>query len=270
MSRSLHPRAVTLLPAVIAVAHTAAEQIMAIYEAGFSVEHKDDQTPLTEADMAAHYAIIHGLSALTPEIPVLSEESTEVPFEIRSAWQQYWLVDPLDGTREFIKRNGEFTVNIALIEAGLPVLGVIVVPVSCLTYYAVRGGGAFRRSANTDPVPIQTRPFNQDDVVIASSRSHGSKALQGFLARLGAFSQVTMGSSLKSCAVAEGEADIYPRFGLTSEWDTAAAQCIVEEAGGKILDLQLNSLSYNSGSSLLNPHFIVVGDATFSWAPLLK
>ncbi len=255
-----HHRAAELLPDVLTVAHAAARQIIAIYETGFKVEHKDDQTPLTDADLAAHDAIVAGLSRLTPDIPILSEESSEIPFDVRSTWDQYWLVDPLDGTREFIKRNGEFTVNIALIEAGEAVLGVIVVPVSGLAYFAVRGGGAFKQPAGGVPLPIKTRAFDADCVVVATSRSHGSEALQGFIARLGTHRQLTLGSSLKSCKVAEGLADIYPRFGLTSEWDTA---------GGQLLDLSLQPLRYNTKSSLLNPHFIVVGDLTHDWLPLL-
>jgi len=270
MVRPIHNSAAALLPDVLAVAHVAAQQIMAIYESGFNVEHKQDRTPLTEADLAAHHAIVAGLSALTPNIPVLSEESVEIPFEVRSAWQQYWLVDPLDGTREFIKRNGEFTVNIALIEGGVPVLGVIVVPESGLAYFAFQGGGAFKQLPGAEPSKIQTRTFDAANVVVASSRSHGSTELQGFLARLGGCQRIVMGSSLKSCQVAEGVADIYPRFGLTSEWDTAAAQCIVQEAGGELLALTLQPLRYNTKGSLLNPHFIVVGDPTYDWASLIR
>lgn len=253
------------LPEVRAIADAAAQQIMTIYQSGFNIEHKDDQTPLTEADLAAHHTIVDSLQALTPGMSVLSEESGEIPFEVRSSWQQYWLVDPLDGTREFIKRNGEFTVNIALIENGDAILGVIVVPESGLAYYAVRGGGAFKQCADEVPVSIKTRPFNSQDIVVASSRSHSSETLQTFLGHLGEHHRLAMGSSLKSCLVAEGRADLYPRFGLTSEWDTAAAQCIVEEAGGKLLDLSLQPLRYNSKPSLLNPHFIVVGDPTHDW-----
>jgi len=261
--------AAELVPDVIVLAHAAAQQILIIYETEFTIEHKDDQSPLTDADLAAHDIIVAGLSKLTPEIPVLSEESGEIPFEVRATWSRYWLVDPLDGTREFIKRNGEFTVNIALIESGEPVLGVIVVPLSGLAYSAVRGGGAFKQAVDGEPSPIRTRMFEDDSVVVASSRSYGSEALQGFLARLGQYRHVPLGSSLKSCMVAEGLADIYPRFGLTSEWDTAAAQCIVEQAGGLLLDLTLQPLRYNTKASLLNPPFIVVGDGSHDWASLL-
>lgn len=220
--------------------------------------------------MAAHHAILAGLGALTPGIPILSEESGEISFEVRSTWQRYWLVDPLDGTREFIKRNGEFTVNIALIESGEAVLGVIVAPESDLAYYAARSDGAYKQpSSDATAVQIKTRCYNPAETVIASSRSHGSEALQRFLAQLRPRRTVPMGSSLKSCLVAEGVADIYPRFGLTSEWDTAAAQCIVEEAGGSLLDLDLQPLRYNHKPSLLNPHFIVVGDPTYDWGQQL-
>ncbi len=268
MTKRTH-RAAALLPDVIAVAHAAAQQILIIYETEFTIEHKDDKSPLTDADLAAHDIIVAGLSKLTPEIPILSEESGEVPFVVRSTWQQYWLVDPLDGTREFIKRNGEFTVNIALIESGEPVLGVIVVPESGLTYFAVSGGGAFKQPVGGAPLPIKTRMLNDDCVVVLSSRSYGSEALQDFLARLAQYRQMPLGSSLKSCWVAEGLADIYPRFGLTSEWDTAAAQCIVEQAGGQLLDLTLKPLRYNTKASLLNPSFIVIGDTNHDWAALV-
>ncbi len=261
--------AVALLPQVVAVAHAAAAQILTIYEAGFSVEEKADHSPLTDADLAAHAAIVSGLSALTPALPVLSEESAEIPFEVRRQWQQYWLVDPLDGTREFIKRNGEFTVNIALIDRGAPVLGVIVVPASGVTYFAAHGVGAYKQAARAEPQQIKTRAFNEESIVVASSRSHGSDALEDFLAQFGGCQQAVMGSSLKFCLVAEGVADLYPRFGLTSEWDSAAAHCIVQQAGGQVFDLNLQPLRYNTKSSLLNPHFLVVGDCSQDWARFL-
>jgi len=257
------------LPQVIDIAHQAGQAIVEIYNRDFTIEHKDDKSPLTEADMAAHHIIVDGLQALTPDIPVLSEESASVPFAERSSWHRYWLVDPLDGTREFIKRNGEFTVNIALIEDGQAIMGVIVVPVTGKSFYACRGQGAYSVAQGGDARAIHVRALNPDKIKIAGSRSHAGDRLKVFLDKVGHHELVSMGSSLKSCLVAEGKADIYPRLGLTSEWDTAAAQAIVEEAGGKITTLDMQQLRYNTKDSLLNPEFLVIGDSSFDWAQYL-
>jgi len=258
-----------LLNAVVDLARDAGRRIMKFYKQDISIEHKEDRTPLTEADMAAHNAIVAGLSVLTPDIPVLSEESADIPFEERSQWDCYWLVDPLDGTREFIKHNGEFTVNIALIQNHRPILGVIVVPVSGLCYYACDGQGAFKQEPDSKPVPIKIRPYDPTHLVIAGSRSHRSDKLGEFLANVGEHHLISMGSSLKSCLVAEGKADIYARFGPTSEWDTAAAHCIVEQAGGIVTNMQMNPLQYNTKESVLNPPFFVIGDASHDWSVYL-
>lgn len=261
--------ACTLLDAVKRIAISAGERILEIYESDFAIEHKDDKSPLTEADLAAHRTIVAGLQELTPDIPVLSEESASIPFATRSSWSRYWLVDPLDGTREFIKRNGEFTVNIALIHDGRAELGVVYVPVQRLSYFACAGGGAFKQHAAETPQQIRVRALPSGPVVVAGSRSHGGDSLNRFLENLGAHELVSMGSALKSCLVAEGCADIYPRLGLTSEWDTAAAQCVVEEAGGKVTGLDMQPLLYNTKDSLLNPHFFVFGDASRDWSKYL-
>ena len=258
-----------LLDPVIELARDAGRRIVEIYEDEFTVEHKDDKTPLTEADLAAHNAIVAGLGVLDAELPVLSEESAEVPFEQRQQWQRYWLVDPLDGTREFIKRNGEFTVNIALIDGHRPTLGVVHVPVSGVTYFAAQGRGAFRQDGESVPVPMHVRRYEQGRVTVAGSRSHRGDSLNRFLANLPDYEVISMGSALKSCLVAEGKADIYPRLGPTSEWDTAAAQCIVEEAGGQVTDTQMRTLLYNTKESLLNPHFFVFGAGDVDWAGYL-
>ncbi len=270
MSDEPHHLAAQLLPDVLALARAAADKVLSIYEEGFEVEQKGDMSPLTTADLAAHEIIVTALAELTPAIPVLSEESGDIPYEVRSNWQRYWLIDPLDGTREFIQRNGEFTVNIALIEAGEAVLGVIVVPESGVAYFAAQGGGAAKQLAGGAVVPIKTRPFDVNHIVVAASRSHGSDALLAFVAGLGACRQVALGSSLKFCLVAEGLADLYPRFGLTSQWDTAAAQCIVQQAGGRVMTLNLQPLSYHAKESLLNPHFIVYGDSEYDWGGYLS
>ena len=258
-----------LIEEICQIANNAADCILKIYDTDFSVESKDDHSPLTAADLAAHNTICTALAHLTPDIPVLSEESSELPYSERSLWSRYWLVDPLDGTREFIKRNGEFTVNIALIEDGQPDLGVIYVPVTGVCYYAAKSLGAFKTNARgiTESIKVKTSEINK--ITIAGSRSHGNKKQQTFFARLGNAEIMAVGSSLKFCLVAEGKVDIYPRFGLTSEWDTAAAQCIVEEAGGCVVDMNFNPIRYNTKDSLLNPEFLVIADPSFNWKQYL-
>ena len=252
------------------IAVNAAEKINEVYNSDFAITHKEDKSPLTTADMAAHNIIVAGLTALTPDIPVLSEESASIPYAQRQAWQRYWLVDPLDGTREFIKRNGEFTVNIALIEAQCSILGVVVAPVTDIRYFAWRNGGAWKQLHTQPAERIHVTKIDQTKPLrVAGSRSHGSEKLQSFIARLGESDVVPMGSSLKFCLVAEGKADLYPRLGLTSEWDTAAAQCIVEEAGGSVTDTQLQPMRYNTKDSLLNPEFFVFGDNSRDWRQYL-
>ena len=252
------------ISAVVALAREAGERILEVYGGEFAVTAKADKSPLTAADLAAHHTIVAGLEALAPALPVLSEESVAVPYAERGAWKRYWLVDPLDGTREFVKRNGEFTVNIALIDGDAPVLGVVHVPVTGVTYFASVDGGAFRQDDGA-PRAISSRTPPAAPPVIVGSRSHAGASLQAFLERLGAHQLVSVGSSLKLCLVAEGAADCYPRFGLTSEWDTAAAQCVAEVAGASVTDLDGNRLRYNRKDSLLNPHFIVSGDPAASW-----
>lgn len=259
----------SLLDEVKEIAAEAGRRIVAIYDDGFTVRHKEDKTPLTEADLAAHRTISAGLQRLTPETPILSEESAAVPYEQRRHWTRYWLIDPLDGTREFIKRNGEFTVNIALIDGHAPILGVVLAPVTGISFYACRGGGAFKQIPGTPARPIHTARWRGGRIRIAGSRSHGSAAFDAFVTHFPDHERVSMGSSLKSCLVAEGAADVYPRFGTTSEWDTAAAQCVVEEAGGALTDLHLRRLRYNEKASLLNPHFIVYGDRHHDWSAYL-
>ncbi|HXH04696.1 MAG TPA: 3'(2'),5'-bisphosphate nucleotidase CysQ [Candidatus Competibacteraceae bacterium] len=258
-----------LLHQVIALAVHAGAQIMAVYDSAGMLAQKDDDSPLTVADLAAHQAIVEGLARLTPEIPVLSEESSAVPYAERRHWARFWLVDPLDGTKEFLKRNGEFTVNIALVEGHEPVLGVVWLPVRSQGYFAVRGEGAFRQREGHAPEPIHVASLGGRPVRVVGSRSHATPGLDIFLQRLGDHELVVAGSSLKFCQVAEGAADIYPRLGPTSEWDTAAAQCVVEEAGGWVLGVDGQRLRYNTRESLLNPHFIVFGDASRDWLALL-
>jgi 3'(2'), 5'-bisphosphate nucleotidase len=262
--------AAALLEPVAALAVKAGARILEVYNSDeFSVQEKDDRSPLTAADLASHHTIMDGLAALTPDVPVLSEESASLPYAERATWQQYWLVDPLDGTREFIKRNGEFTVNIALVEAGVPVMSVVHVPVTGISYLACTGRGAFKQEPGAEPRAIHVRKLGEGPVMVVGSRSHRGDSLNRFLDKLGEHDMVGMGSSLKLCLVAEGAADIYPRLGPTSEWDTAAAQCVVEQAGGFVTDTEMQPLRYNTKESLLNPFFLVFGDDSRDWSAYL-
>jgi len=258
-----------LIEEICHIASNAADCILEIYDTDFSVESKEDRSPLTAADLAAHNTICTALEKLTPDIPVLSEESTELPYAVRSQWSRYWLVDPLDGTREFIKRNGEFTVNIALIEDGQPSLGVITVPVTDVCYFAAKSLGAFKTNVDGTTESIKTKISELNKITIAGSRSHGGEEQQALVDQLEDAEILAIGSSLKFCLVAEGKADIYPRYGLTSEWDTAAAQCIVEEAGGCVVDMDFKPLRYNTKDSLLNPEFLAIADQSFNWKQYL-
>lgn len=260
----------TPIEPIIAIAKRAGDAILKVYNTDFSVYEKSDKSPLTEADLAAHKIIANSLLELTPEIPILSEESANIPYSLRRTWERYWLIDPLDGTKEFIKRNGEFTVNIALIDNMRPILGVIYVPVTQVTYYGSTKGGAFKQIPGEDAKPIKVCSRHRRPIRVAGSRSHAGDSLKRYLHNLGGHEIISMGSSLKSCLVAEGKADIYPRLGPTSEWDTGAAQAVVEAAGGRITDSNMQSLQYNSKDSLLNPDFFVFGDLEQDWSSYLK
>jgi len=254
---------------LLQLARDAGAAILRIYETDFDIEHKQDNSPLTEADLASHRTIVGALERLTPDIPVLSEESSKIPFETRRSWSRYWLIDPLDGTREFVKRNGEFTVNIALIEGDRPTLGVVYAPVLDRLYYGSADNGAWKQEGDAEATPIRVVAQRQVPTRVVGSRSHAGDSLMRFLDSLGEHELVSMGSSLKICLVAEGAADIYPRLGLTSEWDTAAAQAVVEAAGGRVTTLDLEPLKYNTKDSLLNPHFLVFGDRSEDWSAYL-
>ena len=262
----------TLTQQALQIARRAGERIVEVYEGEFEVALKDDHTPVTTADLAAHEIIVSGLSQLEPHIPVLSEESDEIPFAERHEWSCHWLVDPLDGTREFLRRNGEFTVNIALVADSRPLLGVIVAPVLDIAYYASRGQGAYKQQGRkpAEPIHVRNAPAGDSLVVARSHNRDIGPRMRRFLERLGQHREINMGSALKSCLVAEGRADVYMRFGPTGEWDTAAAQCIVEEAGGQITDTRMCHLRYNTRESLINPHFLVVGDSRRDWSDYLQ
>lgn len=254
----------------------AGEAILEVYESDSPVEvdQKADDSPVTKADCAAHIIIDKALRALEPDLPVLSEEGGIPGYPERASWQRYWLVDPLDGTKEFINKNGEFTVNIALIDGSEAVLGIVYVPVTGTLYYGARGLGAWKEHAGErQPLKAKAVSYGQD-LRVVGSRRHGAEALDTMLAgmasKFNSINLVSMGSSLKICALAEGSADWYPRLALTSEWDTAAAHAVLSAAGGKIVDGQFKPLTYNQKESLLNPFFHAVGDIEFDWNNLIS
>jgi 3'(2'), 5'-bisphosphate nucleotidase len=256
----------SLLPGVRRLVDAACAAILEVYAGGHEVEYKADDSPITRADRAAHDILSDGLHRLTPDVPVLSEESAAgQDYEVRRHWREFWLVDPLDGTREFIHRNGEFTVNVALVRDQRTVLGVVAAPVLQLTYYGGEGLGAFVQHGLDTPRPIRARQPAAEPLVIVGSRSHRGDSLDSVLARIGPHEMQPMGSSLKFCLVAEGKADLYPRLGPTSEWDTAAAQAVVEAAGGGVTTLDGTPLRYNERTTLLNPHFLAFGDRRREW-----
>lgn len=257
------------LEQVVAIAKVAGKKILEHYDPDIKVTSKADDTPLTEADLAANQIIIEQLQSLFPDLPILTEESCGIPFAERNEWSTYWLVDPLDGTREFINHNGEFSVNIALIDKGVSVLGVVHAPVLDITYSARRGCGAWKQTGEAEPESISVRTAPDKGVTVARSRAPLGGLLNRFLEKLGEYKVVSMGSALKSCLVAEGRADVYARLGPTGEWDTGAAQCIVEEAGGHITDTNMRELRYNTKDSLLNPHFFVFGAGNHRWSDYL-
>lgn len=243
-----------MLDKICQLAREAGAAIMQVYEGQKPLEatHKSDDSPVTAADIAAHTIILQGLQTLTPEIPVLSEEDPQT-WETRQSWDRYWLVDPLDGTKEFLKRNGEFTVNIALIEKGKAVLGVVYAPVLNVMYSAAEGKAW--KEENGVRNQIHVRDARPPLVVI--SRSHGDDELKEYLHQLGEHQTTSIGSSLKFCLVAEGQAQLYPRFGPTNIWDTAAGHAVAAAAGAHVHDWQGKSLDYTPRESFLNPGFRV-------------
>lgn len=251
--------------AVVQTARRAGDKILVIYEKEVEVEIKGDGSPLTKADKAAHNEIVESLARITPDVPVLSEESIGIEFAERNAWSTYWLVDPLDGTKEFIKRNGEFTVNIALMQDNKPVWGVVHVPVTDTTYFGGREmntvkhiNGVFKGEVRAAGTTNEQQQLN-----IVASRSHLDPRLENLFTLLtddGYSTQtINVGSSLKFCMIAEGRADFYPRLGLTSEWDTAAAQAVLEGAGGKVIQFSGEPMQYNK-ENILNPFFLATTD----------
>ncbi|MFH4670485.1 3'(2'),5'-bisphosphate nucleotidase CysQ [Vibrio alginolyticus] len=263
-----------LLPQVIEIARSAGQMILEIYEKKqYEAYTKSDETPVTSADIAAHKFITERLSDLTPDIPVLSEEGADISLEQRAQWERYWLVDPLDGTQEFIARSGDFATIIALVDNNRPTMGVVYGPVSGVTYYAYNGKGAWKIPDMSDSVKIHTHKHEQPEqsIAIAISRRQDINRITNRMSSAWNYDLIPLGSAaLKACLVAEGAVDCYLRLGPTGEWDTAATQCIVEEAGGRILSTQLEPLSYNERETLENPNFIVLGDADLPWNEILQ
>lgn len=255
---------------VIDISKLAGAKVLELFLSDIAVTKKQDDTPLTAADLAANKIIIAELGRIEPRLPVITEESCEVPLSERSTWESYWLVDPLDGTREFIKQNGEFSINIALVRHGKPVLGVIHAPVLDITYWAATGTGAWKQAGSDEPRQICVRNAPREGVTVALgwSARFGAR-LQKFLDKLGDHQELRMGGALKSCLVAEGRADIYACLGPTGEWDTAAAQCIVEEAGGHFTDTSSQQLTYNRRETMINPEFLVFGNGSHRWQDYL-
>ena len=250
-----------LRDALVDIARRAGHAILEVYGTDFESRAKADDSPLTEADLSAHRLIAAALGALEPQLPILSEESADIPWAQRSGWQRYWLVDPLDGTKEFVSRNGEFTVNIALIDAHRPVLGVVHIPVSDTTYSGIPGVGAWREANDRGRLRIGVRSVAALPLRVLGSRSHGSPALAQRLEAMGPHELRAVGSSIKLCVVAEGVADFYPRLGPTSEWDIAAGQAVLEAAGGQVVDAATGlPLRYNTKDGYLNPDFLAYGD----------
>jgi 3'(2'), 5'-bisphosphate nucleotidase len=256
---------------IVSIAREAGAKILEVYTSDdFKVEAKADDSPLTKADLASHEHIVQRLHALTPDIPVLSEESKETSYLERSRWTRFWLVDPLDGTKEFIKRNGEFTVNIALIENSESVMGVVHTPALDVTYFAAKGEGAFKVEQGITQAITVNKEIG-DTLNVVASRSHAGPETQALLDKLAkdyAVNVVSKGSALKLCLVAEGAAHFYPRLGPTMEWDTAAAQCVAEQAGAVVTDIKGDKLRYNK-ENLLNPFFIVNSVAGLEWQKYL-
>lgn len=252
----------------------AGQTVWEIYDSGeYESYEKADESPVTTADYKAHDIIKAYLSKHTPAIPIMSEEQTNAPLNERKNWQQYWLIDPIDGTQEFVARSGDFAVNIALIEDNQPAIGVIYWPAGDALYYASKDGGAFKQSPG-ETGPIHVRKFDDpssDVVTIAISRRQSRERVLSRLTDKRVFNTLPLGScSLKACFIAEGKADIFMRLGVTGEWDTGAAQCIVSEAGGNIVAVDFNPLTYNQRNILTNPNFLVLGDQQVNWTDIIQ
>jgi 3'(2'), 5'-bisphosphate nucleotidase len=237
----------------------------------FTLEIKDDNSPVTSADIAANNIIMEQLRTLTPDIPIISEEVGALPLSQRQTWDKYWLLDPIDGTGEFILGSGDFAINIALVENGWPSIGVIHAPYHCLTYYAQNNLGAFKDNGHTSR-QIHVKPYQENDLIrVAISRRQELSLMGQYLNTDFDYDYLALGScSLKNCLIAEGGADCYLRIGPTGEWDTGASHCIIEQAGGSIIDSEFNPLSYNKRRNLGQPDFMTLGAKDFPWQDIIK
>ena len=258
-----------MLDSLVCLARAAGDAILEVYDGDFDVSLKGDASPLTQADLRSHGIIAAGLAELAPTVPLISEEAEVPPLALRGVWPQAWLVDPLDGTKEFVNRNGEFTVNIALIEAGRATLGVLHLPLSGVTYWACAGLGAFRREREGVEAAIRVSTHAGNPLRVVGSRSHRDARIGSLLEALGPHEFRAMGSAGKFGLIADGSADFYPRIGPTCEWDTAAGQAIVEAAGGLVVDRHGQPLRYNCRDSIVNEDFVVYGDVSRAWHKLL-
>ncbi|RJG13044.1 3'(2'),5'-bisphosphate nucleotidase [Pseudomonas cavernicola] len=262
------------LPQVIELARRAGEAILPHWRSGVTVTTKVDASPVTAADLAAHDVLVAGLTALDPSIPVLSEEAADIPLRERGQWTRWWLVDPLDGTKEFITGSEEFTVNVALIEHGRVLFGVVGMPTTGRYYYGGAGLGAWRAEADGVVAAVAVRIAPNEAFTVVASRRHSSPAqerlLAGLAERFGDLQLASVGSSLKFCLLAEGAADCYPRLAPTSQWDTAAAQGVLEGAGGEVLDIKGAPLTYEARESFLNPSFLALPAAAEWRAELIQ
>ena len=248
-----------LLDHLIDISRLAGNEILDVYNGTIEVTLKDDLSPLTDADRKSNAVITKKLLELYPDIPILSEEGKEINFEERKGWDLFWLIDPLDGTKEFIKRNGEFTVNIALIKNGSPIAGIVYTPTKKTFWYGADEVGSFKIENDSNPERISVKDCIDEPIKIVSSRSHPSPKLQNYLDRFQNYKMVNMGSSLKICLVADGTAHIYPRLGPTMEWDSGAGHAVLKYAGGFLTDTTTgNELVYNK-EILKNPDFICYG-----------
>lgn len=253
-----------LVSPLVDIARLAGAAVLEVYRRpDFEVAYKADDSPVTAADLASQALILEHLSRIAPDIPVLSEEAAALPFAERRHWKRLFVVDPLDGTREFLSRNGEFTINIALVEEGLPKLGVVFAPTLEHTWWGVDGIGAFRQSRQGPAEAIHVGGGTEDLRVLAS-RSHGGEKLEAFLSALPRHRRISVGSSVKFCRLAEGSADFYPRLSPTHEWDTAAGDAVLRAAGGQVLTLDGAPLRYNR-EDLLNPFFVALGAREVPW-----
>lgn len=258
-----------VLPQIIDIAQAAGEKILEVRKRPYDVSRKKDRSPVTEADYASHH-LIQTMLADVSDTPFLSEESSSIPFEKRREWEQFWIVDPLDGTQGFIRGSDDFTVNIALIEDGMPSLGVVHVPTKNESYYASRSHGAHKITGDGKATRIKARTKPAKEPTVAISVMHSGTTYHRMLEHLGPHKVVKRDSIIKSCMVAEGIADMYARFGPTGEWDTAAGQCILEEAGGRLTDMRGEPFRYNTKESLINPPFMAAAPSAPDWRGILN